>query len=214
MKLVTILLLFVVVSSTFGQTGTYSFVFLHKKSDAAQMPPEQLKVLMEGHMANITRLAKEGKLIAAGPFEGGGGMFILNTTSSEEASIWLSTDPGVQAKRWDIEILPYTPRIRSVCAAKEPYEMVAYNFVRFMVAPSTKSGNQSTFDLHNSHLKQLEQKGNVITEGVFGKLQGGIVVMSGELNKELLEADPAVHAGIVTLDIKKLWIAKGSFCEK
>jgi uncharacterized protein YciI len=213
MKLATIVLLFVVVSSTFGQTGAYSFVFLHKKSDAVQMPPEQLKVLMEGHMANITRLAKEGKLIAAGPFEGGGGMFILNTTSSEEATLWLSTDPGVQAQRWDIEILPYTPRIRSVCAVTEPYEMVAYNFVRFKVAPS-KQDNQSAFAQHENHLKQLEQKGNVVTEGVFGKLGGGIVVMSGELNTELLEADPAVHAGIVTLDVKKLWIAKGSFCEK
>jgi hypothetical protein len=59
MKLVTIVLLFVVVSSTFGQTGAYSFVFLHKKSDAVQMPAEQLKVLMEGHMANITLLARK-----------------------------------------------------------------------------------------------------------------------------------------------------------
>lgn len=51
---------------------------------------------MKGHMANINRLAKEGKLIVAGPFDGGG-VFILNTTSTDEARLWLNTDPGVQA---------------------------------------------------------------------------------------------------------------------
>src|SRR5687768_17415336 len=79
----------------------YSFVFLNKKPDAEKLPEEQSKKIMEGHMANINRLAKEGKLLAAGPFDGGGGIFILNTTSVEEGRQWLSTDPGVQANRWN-----------------------------------------------------------------------------------------------------------------
>lgn len=205
---------FFLVSSAFSQTNSYSFVFLHKKPDATQLPKEQLDQLMEGHLANINRLAKEGKLIAAGPFEGGGGIFILNTTSTEEATLWLSTDPGIQAKRWDIEILPYTPRVRSVCAAKEPYEMVTYNFIRFNVARAVTPENQSILDRHENHLKQLQEKGSVVTEGTFGKLEGGIIVLSGELNDGFLETDPAVREGIVTLEIKKLWIAKGSFCEE
>ena len=115
----------------FQPTKTYSFVFLHKKSSVEPLPKEQLDKIMEGHMANIERLAKEGKLIVAGPFEGGGGIFILNTTSTDEAKQWLSTDPGIQANRWDIEILPYTPRVGAVCVAKEPYEMVSYRFFPF-----------------------------------------------------------------------------------
>jgi uncharacterized protein YciI len=214
MRPLIFIFLLLVCSPTFGQSKTYSFVFLHKKSDATQMPKEQLDKLMEGHMANINRLAKEGKLIAAGPFEGGGGIFVLNTTSTEEATLWLSTDPGVQAKRWDIEILPYTPRIRSICAVSEPYEMVTYHFVRFKASKSAAQENQSLYDQHNNHLKLLEQKGNIVTEGTFGNLEGSILVLNGELNKEFLESDPAVQTGILTLDIKKLWIAKGSFCEK
>src|SRR6186713_1563699 len=101
---------------------SYTIVFLNKKSDAAQLSPEQSKEIMDGHMANIGRLAKEGKLLAAGPFDGGGGIFILNTTSSDEARQWLSTDPGIQANRWDVEVLPYKPRVGSVCLVKEPYE--------------------------------------------------------------------------------------------
>ena len=178
------------------------------------MPKDQLDLLMEGHMANINRLAKEGKLIAAGPFEGGGGIFVLNTTSTDEATQWLSTDPGIQAKRWDIEILPYTPRIRSICAVSEPYEMVTYNFVRFEQSKSATQGQRSLYDQHDNHIKLLEQKGNVVTEGTFGPQEGGIVVLTGEVPKEFLESDPAVLQGTLTLDIKKLWIAKGSFCEK
>lgn len=195
----------------FGQTKTYSFVFLHKKSDAVPMPKEQLDKLMEGHMANINRLAEEGKLIAAGPFEEGGGIFILNTTSIEEARLWLSTDPGVKANRWDIEILPYIPRVRSVCAVTEPYEMVSYNFIRFK---TTKSGTTPIYSQHDIHLQQLEQQGNIVTEATFGEFNGGILVMKGDLNKEYLESDPAVREGTLTMDIKKLWIAKGAFCEK
>jgi uncharacterized protein YciI len=82
-----------------GQDKSYTFVFLNKKADAEPLPKEQVDKIMEGHMANINRLAKEGKLVAAGPFDGGGGIFILNTTSINEANEWLSTDPGIQAKR-------------------------------------------------------------------------------------------------------------------
>src|SRR5687768_2101005 len=107
MRFISILLLFAFASS-YGQRQTYTFVFLHKKDSAEVLPKEQVTKIMEGHMANIDRLAKEGKLLVAGPFDGGGGIFILKTTSVSEAKEWLSTDPGVQANRWNVEILPYT----------------------------------------------------------------------------------------------------------
>src|SRR5688572_16624600 len=92
---------------SFAQDKQYTFVFLNKKTDASQISAEESKKIMQGHMDNINRLAKEGKLLAAGPFKGGGGIFILNTTDLTEAKTWLSTDPGVQANRWNIELLPY-----------------------------------------------------------------------------------------------------------
>ena len=72
---------------------THTFVFLNSRKDKPELPKEELDKLMDGHMKNIERLAKEGKLIVAGPFEGGGGIFIMNTSSVKEASEWLSTDP-------------------------------------------------------------------------------------------------------------------------
>jgi uncharacterized protein YciI len=194
----------------------FTFVFLNKKADAEVITPEQSKNIMEGHMANINRLAQEGKLISAGPFDGGGGIFILNTTSVEEARSWLDTDPGVQAKRWNIEIFAYTPRIGSACAVKEPYEMTNYTFIRFDAAVSKPTAATAPVIMkkHDDYIKQLASSGNVITEGIFGTGDSGILVMKGDVQKELFESDPGVQEDLIQFQIKKLFIAKGAFCEK
>ncbi len=213
MKFILFCFLYAFTLSSYSQQKSYSFVFLHKKSDAESLPKEQLDKIMQGHMANIERLAKEGKLIVAGPFENGGGIFILNTTSLDEADQWLSTDPGVQARRWNIEILPYTPRIGSVCIAKEPYEMVTYHFIRFSPTAKAKNENVSAhLKQHQEYIRGLEE-GNVITEGSF-ETGGNILILKGDLKNAIPESDPGVQGGFLSVDIKKLWIARGSFCEK
>jgi len=215
MKYLLILMLLMGVAA-YSQEKQYTFVFLNKKPDAEKLPKEQLDKIMEGHMANINRLAKEGKLLVAGPFDGGGGIFILNTTSVDEANQWLSTDPGVQANRWHIEILPYKPRVGSACLVNEPYEMVTYSFVRFnaVVTKFTASTYPQIIRKHDDYLKQIEATGNVVTEGTFGDYDGGILVLRGEVQKEVLESDPGVQAGLIELTFKNLWVAKGAFCER
>ena len=212
MRFLLLVLLLNSVTICFSQSKTYSFVFLHKKSPAEQMPKEQLDKIMEGHLANIGRLAKEGKLIVAGPFDGGGGIFILNTTSTDEAKLWLSTDPGIQANRWDVEILLYTPRIGALCVAKEPYEMVTYHFFRFVETSTEGKDAEGILKQHQEFVLGLKKRGNVVTEGIF-EPSGGILILKGELNDDPFVSDPAVQHGIISMDRKKLWIAKGSFCE-
>ena len=198
------------------RSSNYSFVFLNKKTDAIQLPKEEVDRLMDGHMANIERLAKEGKLIAAGPFEGGGGIFILNTPSTDEAKAWVDTDPGVKAQRWDVEIYPYRPRVGSVCKASAPFEMVAYQFIRFNAnkSKSTARNYPEIFYKHDDFLKEIGKKASVVTEGIFGEFDGGILVINGEISSEAIESDPAIQEGLLTLEVKTLWVPKGSFCEK
>jgi uncharacterized protein YciI len=202
--------------TSFSQDKKYTFVFLNKNPQAEKLAKEESDKIMQGHMANIEKLASEGKLLAAGPFEGGGGIFILNTTSIEEAKQWISTDPGIQAKRWNIEMFPYRPLIGSVCTLSPPYEMVMYSLFRFdAVMQKDNAGSYgSIMKEHKDYIKSLEAAGNVITHGIFGEDDGGIVVMKGDVQKEVFENDPAVEKGITTLHLKKLYIAKGAFCEK
>src|SRR5882672_9945137 len=153
-KLLTIFILFM---STLCSAQSYTFIFLNSKKDKPVLPEEEVKKIMDGHLANISRLAKEGKLIVAGPFEGGGGIFILNTTSVDTAKVWLSTDPGIKANRWNIEILPYQPRIGSACAVGENYEMTNYQFVRF-TAQVTKSTARNYPEILRRHEDYVKEK--------------------------------------------------------
>jgi uncharacterized protein YciI len=196
--------------SASAQNKSYTFVFLNNKPDKEVLSKEKSDSIMTGHMNNIGRLAKEGKLLAAGPFEGGGGIFILNTTSVKEANEWLATDPGVMAKRWNLEVLPYTVNAGGVCPVGEKYEMVFYQFVRFAPEPNATS---ELIKQHAEYLQKLVKDGIVISEGVFNK-GNGILVLKADVTKEIVDADPAVNAGSIKFEMKKLYIAKGSFCEK
>jgi len=214
--ILTLLMVLLTASIGLAQSTEFTFVFLNARTDKAALPEDELKKIMDGHMANINRLAKEGKLIAAGPFDGGGGIFIFKSNSVEQVKEWLQTDPGVQANRWNVEILPYTPRVGSVCSVKEPYEMVTYQFIRFVpnIAKYTIGTLTDSFKKHDAYLKSIAKTGNIITEAIFGATEGGILIMKGEVQREVIENDPAVLEGVLEADFKKLWIAKGSFCEK
>jgi uncharacterized protein YciI len=216
MKLIFSFLFLMILNATYAQNKIYTIVFLNKKTDAAQLSQDESKKIMDGHMANMGRLAKEGKLLAAGPFDGGGGIFIMNTTSEDDVKAWISTDPGVQAQRWNVEILPYEPRYGSICPVGEKIEMILYTFIRYdaLVTKPTAPTYPEIIEKHNRFVNELVKGGNVVTEASFGPNTGGIVILRGEIDSSILESDPGVQEGLLQTNVKKLYIAKGSFCEK
>ena len=199
-----------------AQQKSYTIVFLNKKADAEKISEQATQKLFEGHMSNIERLAEEGKLLAAGPFDGGGGLFILNTTSIEEAESWISTDPAVQAKRWNVETLPYTPRIGSLCPVLQEVEMISYAFIRFnaIVEKFTASTYPNLIRQHEDYVRKLVDSSEIVTEAIFGPSEGGVLILRTELPADAFAEDPAVQQGLVHVEMKKLYIAKSSFCEK
>ena len=60
---------------------------------------DERKAMFAGHMANIERLAKEGKLALAGPFGDDGGdwrgLFVFAVESIDEAKALVATDPVI-----------------------------------------------------------------------------------------------------------------------
>ncbi len=66
--------------------------------------------IQKGHMENISKLSKEGKLMIAGPFGGKGelrGIFILSVKSKEEAELLCAEDPAVKSGRLTVEVLEW-----------------------------------------------------------------------------------------------------------
>jgi uncharacterized protein len=95
-------------ASDSGMT-TYYFCLLTKGPNRGQTPAEAQK-LQAGHMANIGRLAAEGKLLVAGPFADDGdwrGLFIFKCASLEEAQALVAADPAIAAGRLKAEIRPW-----------------------------------------------------------------------------------------------------------
>ncbi|MFN7793654.1 MAG: hypothetical protein ACK5NM_14010, partial [Cyclobacteriaceae bacterium] len=67
---------------------------------------------------------------------------------------------------------------------------------------------------HDEYLKEIKKTGNVIAEGTFGESEGGILIMKGKVQSEVIENDPAVREGLLEMWSKELYVAKGSFFEK
>ena len=66
--------------------------------------------LQRAHLQNILRLAREGKLIVAGPFLDEGtyaGIFIFNVKTVEAARTLTATDPAVKAGTLEMELHPW-----------------------------------------------------------------------------------------------------------
>ncbi|MET0545221.1 MAG: YciI family protein [Caulobacterales bacterium] len=88
----------------------YVLVIL-KTGVRADFTEAQRTELFHGHIANIKRLSKEGRLAAAGPFEPNDrqyrGVFILTVETVEEASKIAASDPAVAAGVFAYEAFPW-----------------------------------------------------------------------------------------------------------
>jgi len=79
----------------------YVFMMLDSGGTKSKDSIEAAK-FQEKHMAHLNKLAEDGKLIMAGPFEGGGehrGLLIFDVESVEEALELEGEDPSVKSGR-------------------------------------------------------------------------------------------------------------------
>jgi len=91
--------------------GMKKYVMAFLKTGSVEIKDSaQRRQLLMAHLKNIQRLAKEGKLILAGPFMDDQkieGIFIFNVESVEEAKELTETDPAVKAGELEMELHPW-----------------------------------------------------------------------------------------------------------
>ncbi len=77
----------------------YVMAFL-KKGPNRDLGAEESSKLQAAHMANIGKMAEEGKLVLAGPFLGDGelrGIYIFDVETIAEAEALTNSDPAIKA---------------------------------------------------------------------------------------------------------------------
>lgn len=81
------------------ERGMRSYVLVLLKTGPTKVPTgEQRTEMFKGHMANIKRLANEGKLVFAGPLDGVDGwrgIFIFATPDIDTVKTYVATDPVI-----------------------------------------------------------------------------------------------------------------------
>ena len=92
-----------------GEMKTYYMVFLNKgaKRDQDSVTAAQIQ---KDHLAHLTQMANEGKMVIAGPFLDDGntrGICIYNVATLEEAKKLAEEDPAVKAGRLMVEVRPW-----------------------------------------------------------------------------------------------------------
>jgi uncharacterized protein YciI len=88
---------------------TYVMAFL-KAGPNRNRSREDAQRLQQAHMANINRLAAEGKLVLAGPFADDGplrGIYVFDVATVAEAEALTKTDPAIQAGSLVMELHPW-----------------------------------------------------------------------------------------------------------
>ena len=85
----------------------YYFVELITNPDRPDLPQLQVDSIQSAHMANIGKMVEEKTLMLAGPFENGGGIFILKVESMEAAEKLTARDPAVSSGRLLTKIRPW-----------------------------------------------------------------------------------------------------------
>jgi len=90
--------------------NTVYLALLKKGPNRTEKETPEVQELQKAHIANIERLAKLGKIVAAGPFGDDGnlrGIFVFRVSSLEEAQELCATDPMIKVGRLTAELHPW-----------------------------------------------------------------------------------------------------------
>lgn len=88
----------------------FVFFFLDDAPNRPAAPAAEMAALQDGHLANLHRLAAEGKLQLAGPLTDGGthrGIGVMATEDVEQARQWMAGDPLITAGHLVMVPLPW-----------------------------------------------------------------------------------------------------------
>jgi uncharacterized protein len=205
------------------QLETYQLLLFEKgPKRPATMPPGGDE-LHKQHLAHFNRLQAEGKVIVLGPFGGDGdlrGVGIVKVDGADAAKAVFADDPGIKAGRLTVTsmVLYSDPANFQEPAASADTETLYFGFLKSGPnrgqAPEEAERIQAA---HLSHMTDQHAQGALLAAGPLGEGAGdrrGIVVYRVKTMEEArtrAEADPAVKAGRLVVELHPWTVPKGVF---
>ncbi|MEP6741602.1 MAG: ubiquitin-like small modifier protein 1 [bacterium] len=171
-----------------------------------------------------TSLFETGKAVITGRFDDDSdirGLYILRTTSAEQAKAWAEDSPVVKSGHLVAEMHPWWSEDVMKKTATSDKSTRAYLAFLYRGDKWTPEKTPATEELQRAHLAnivRLAELKKLVVAGPFGDdtpLRGIFVfrVASIDEARELAATDPAVKAGRLKLDIHP-WIVPEGFCPK
>jgi uncharacterized protein len=205
------------------QLETYQLLLFEKGPNRPATMPPGGDELHKQHLAHFGRLQAEGKVVVLGPFAGDGdlrGVGILKVDSADVARVVFEDDPSVKAGRLTVTpmVLYSDPANFQKPAASADMETLYFGFLKS--GPNRGQGPEEAKKLqaaHLAHMTDQHAQGALLAAGPLGDGAGdrrGIVVYRVKTMEDArtrAEADPAVKAGRLVVELHPWTVPKGVF---
>lgn len=211
------------------EMDTYQVGFLKRGPRWSAEPTEEAKRIQSEHMAHLRRMGESGKLVGAGPILDGqelGGILVFRGVTTEEAKRLAEEDPAVKASRLAVEVYTwwgpkgigdkYREEHKKNPSAQIP--MVNYQFGLLVRGPKWTA--EQTPELqrlqadHLAHIRKMADSGKLVAAGPLGNsdyIRGILIFRADSMDeaRAMAEADPAVKAGRLALELHPWMAARG-----
>ena len=212
---------------SFAQTAAspYYVVFLRPNPSRSTLTKAEGERIQSAHMANIGKMAQDGVLISAGPFEDTprtiSGLFVFQVESLEAARKIAQQDPTVVEHRNTVDVHAWQgpPDIGAeyrrlhTADPKTPENMQIHPLCMIYHGPSWERETNRRDALpaeHQRYVSSLRTQGKLGAAGAMGtddELRELVIFKAIPLEegKRLMEADPAVKAGVLRVEYHQWW---------
>lgn len=218
--------------SSFGQSNAapkpstpYYVVFLRPDPARKPLAKEDGERIQAAHMANIHKMADDGVLVTAGPFDDEpitiSGIFVFTVDSLETAKAIAARDPTVVEHRNTVDIhawegppgvgAEYSRLHKLDPKTPDNFEVHALCMV-YRGAAWDRQGRarEPLLAEHERYIEQLRTDGKLGAAGAIGAPDDllALVIFKPipyEDAQRLLDADPAVKAGVLRIEYHHWW---------
>ena len=154
------------------------------------------------------------RLTLAGWLEDGSMVYLLGALSVPEAREWIEQIGYEESGSVSVELIPATTRVNRLCSDNKTLE-AHYTFIRFdsHITKFNVRNAPQLFKIHDDHLKKIKNTGNVVLEVLFANDDGGVLVLRGEVEREVIYSDPSVVNGFLSPQIYEMRLTGGLRCD-